>query len=327
MKTFHDIIGQEKARDMLFRGLEGGKLSHAYLFRGPGGVGKKSVALAFAVYINCLAPKNGDACGKCASCLQFHSGNYPDFISIEPAGAQIKIDQIRELKRQLTFSPFNAGYRIVLIPDIHVNLSRAEVANSLLKTLEEPAENTVFILTGDETGAILPTILSRCQIVPFHALQNQDVAALFLEYLPPLEAEALAAISEGSIGRARMFQDIGILSLRREIIESLLARKPADPYSVEMVFGLVEKVLTIKDNLDDLLDLLVVWVRDLLLYHHGITDLINSRDLLTLMAEAALRWPVATLFEQLNMLDKARRQLSRNCNRALVFEVLFFALL
>lgn len=327
MKTFRDIIGQEKAREMLFRGLEGNKLSHAYLFRGPGGVGKKSVAQAFSAYINCLAPTDGDICGKCASCRKFRSANHPDFLLIEPDGAQIKIARIRELKKQLSFPPFAAGYRVVLIPDIHVNLSRAEVANSLLKTLEEPAENTVFILTGDEAGAILPTILSRCQVVPFHALDENDVAEFFSDELSAPEAAALAVISEGSIGRALLLQKLDILTLRQEIIEALLARRAEDAESVEMVFELTEKVLTIKNNLDDLLDLLTVWVRDLLLFHQGISELISSRDLLSLMADAARRWPVAVLFEQLTLLDRARIQLLRNCNRALVFEVLFFGLL
>ncbi len=327
MRSFHDIIGQKKARDILFRSLNGGKLSHAYLFRGPGGVGKKSVATAFAAYINCLAPENGDCCGRCVSCLKFSSGNHPDFLLIEPAGAQIKIDQIRELKKQLSFPPFGAGYRVVLIPDIHANLGRAEVANSLLKTLEEPAENTIFILTGDEAGAILPTILSRCQVVPFHALEEKEVAALFLDDMSPVEAEALAAISQGSIGRARMFQKLGILALRREIVESLMSRAAEGPEAVETVFRLAEKAVTVKDNLDDLLDLLTVWVRDLLLFQQGLGALISSRDLLPLMAEAARRWPAAVLFAQLAMLDKAKKQLLRNCNRALVFEVLFFGLL
>ena len=285
------------------------------------------MATVFSAYLNCLAPEDNDICGKCSSCLKFRSGNHPDFLLIEPAGAQIKIAQIRELKKQLIFPPFDAGYRVVLIPDIHVNLSRPEVANSLLKTLEEPAENTVFILTGDEAGAVLPTILSRCQVVPFHALPEKEVAALFLEDMSSPEAAALAAISAGSIGRARMFQKLDILALRREIVEELLARDAEEPESVEMVFALTEKALTIKDNLDDLLDLLTVWVRDLLLFHQGINDLICSRDLLHLMADAARRWPEAVLFDQLTMIDKARRQLLRNCNRALVFEVLFFGLL
>ena len=327
MKTFKDIIGQKKAREILFRGLESGRLSHACLFRGPYGVGKKSVAQAFAAYINCQSPENNDICGRCVSCRKFQSANHPDFLVIEPAGAQIKIAQIRELKKKLTFPPFDAGYRVVLIPDIHVNLSRAEVANSLLKTLEEPAENTVFILTGDEAGAILPTILSRCQAVPFHALDEEEVAGLFLDELSLPEARALAAISQGSIGRARMFRELDILVLRREIVEKLLSRRAEDPESVEMVFNLTEKVLTIKDNLDDLLDLLTVWVRDLLLFHQRVDKIISSRDLLPIMAEAARRWPVTALFDQLAMLDRARKQLLRNCNRALVFEVLFFAML
>ena len=96
-------------------------------------------------------------------------------MEIEPQGTAVKIDQIRQLKKTLTYPPFEARFRVVLIKDIHLTMRRKEVTNSLLKTLEEPPAGNVFILTGDEAGDILPTILSRCQVVPFYSLPYESV--------------------------------------------------------------------------------------------------------------------------------------------------------
>lgn len=326
LTSFHSIIGQEKAKTLLHRGI-GQRMGHAYLFRGPAGVGKKSMARAFAAYVNCLAPVNGDICGQCRSCIKYRSGNHPDFLFIEPAGAQIKIAQIRELKKKLAFPPFEAKYRTILIPDIHANLGRAEVANSLLKTLEEPPPNTVLILTGDEAGNILPTILSRCQIIPFYALSYEKVAELLEKDMDPESARTLAAVSEGSLGRARTLQEQDILALRRDIVENLIEIKADHPMAVETVFKLAEKAVKNKDNLNELLDLLTIWLRDLILYKKGSTNLIISQDLAPLLPLARQRWPLDTLFHHLRLLEEARKQLLRNCNRSLVFEVLFFGLL
>ena len=135
--TIDSVLGQEKAKKMLRRAVRGNRLSHAYLFRGPAGVGKKTLARAFGNYLNCQNPTNGqDACASCQSCHKLKSGNHPDLLVVEPEGVSIKIKQIRELKHALTFPPFEANYRIVLITDVHA--MRREAANSLLKILEEP---------------------------------------------------------------------------------------------------------------------------------------------------------------------------------------------
>ncbi|MCK4839939.1 MAG: ATP-binding protein, partial [Desulfobulbaceae bacterium] len=155
--TIDSILGQEKAKKMLRRAVANNRLGHAYLFRGPVGVGKKTLARAFGNYLNCQNPTDSqDACTICQSCRKLKSGNQPDLLVIEPEGVSIKIKQIRELKHALTFPPFEAKYRIVLITDIHT--MRREAANSLLKILEEPPVGNQLLLTGDEASAILPTI-------------------------------------------------------------------------------------------------------------------------------------------------------------------------
>ncbi len=321
---FSEVLGQPKAKEMLSRAMASAKMSHAYLFRGPAGVGKKTMAHAFAATINCAAPVSHEACGSCPSCQKFRSGNHPDFQMIAPEGASIKIQQIRELKKSLAFPPFEARYRVILLADAHT--MRRETANSLLKTLEEPPANTVLILTADEASGVLPTIVSRCQVIPFFALPQAAVAQTLMAEaeIMPEAAATLAGIAEGSLGRARLLRDKELLPLREQVVTTLLDLPPDGPETAETVFALAEAAASLKEELPELLDLLRTWYRDLLLA--GPTQPLNQ-DLASTWETARARWPEPELFARLDRIDRAKRELARNCNRALVCEVLFFGLL
>lgn len=327
LTSMQSVIGQEKAKQFLSRAFKRG-LSHAYLFRGPAGVGKKTCAYAFATLINCLSPQEEDACGKCLSCLKYSSGNHPDFLEIKPQGSAIKINQIRELKKTLTYPPFEARYRVILVKDIHLTMRRKEATNSILKTLEEPPANTVFILTGDEAGDILPTILSRCQIIPFYPLPYTLVTRVLMEEKIKKETAAtLSAITEGSLGRARSLHKDELLPLRREIVSKIMGLSPDHPDAVATIFDIAEKTANAKENLEELLDLLTIWLRDIMMIQNGLADKIMSHDLSHFLPDACRRWNFDVLMDQLSLINKARRQLLHNCNRTLVCEVLFFGLL
>ena len=325
--TINSILGQKKAKDMLRRAVKGKRLSHAYLFRGPEGVGKKSLARAFGNYINCRNPTSDqDACGSCDSCRKLKSGNHPDQTTIAPEGVSIKISQIRELKRALTFPPFEADCRTVIITDIHT--MRREAGNSLLKTLEEPPSGNLLILTGDEAGNILPTITSRCQIVPFTGLPLDQVAAkLTEEGVDPHSAATLAAVADGSLGRARVLAETELLELRKSILSCLLDLESGNPQTAEEIFRLAEQAAAESDHLPELIELLKLWFRDLVLIANSLPNLINNSDLQDLNVKGSARWSTPTLLNHLELFDKARKELSRNCNRTLVCESLFFGLL
>jgi DNA polymerase-3 subunit delta' len=325
--TIDSVLGQDKAKKMLRRAVLGERLSHAYLFRGPAGVGKKTLARAFGNYLNCQDPTDRqDACGSCQSCRKLRSGNHPDLLVIEPDGVAIKIKQIRDLKHVLTFAPFEAKYRLIMITEVHT--MRREAANSLLKILEEPPPGNQLILTGDAAREILPTITSRCQIIPFSGLPHQLVAAkLTAAGIAGDIAASLAAITDGSLGQARMLAELELLATRRAIIEKLIALQQDNLPAAETVFAIAEQAAASSDRLPELLDLLKLWFRDLVLLASNLPDEIVNSDLRDLTTGAAGRWPLSELLSRLELFDRAQRQLARNCNRALVCEDLFFGLL
>ncbi len=325
--TIDSVLGQEKAKKMLRRAVSSNRLGHAYLFRGPVGVGKKTLAQAFGNYLNCQNPTDGqDACTACQSCRKLKSGNHPDLLIIEPEGVSIKIKQIRELKHALTFPPYEAKYRLVLISDIHT--MRREATNSLLKILEEPPPGNQLILTGDEASEILPTITSRCQIIPFTGLPHELVEGkLIAGGVAPDAAASLTAITYGSLGQARMMADRELLETRRAILETFIELQQTSTTSIETVFQLAEQAAALNDRLPELLDLIKLWFRDLIIIASNLPEETVNQDLLDITGKAAKKWPATTLQSRLELFDTAKKQLARNCNKTLVCEDLFFGLL
>lgn len=325
---FAYLLGHDKPKVLLREAVAKNKMGHAYLFRGPDGVGKKRTALTLAAYINCKSPLDGDSCGRCTTCRKYFSGNHPDLILVEPDGAAIKIGQIRELKHQLTFPPLEAKVRVIVLEDIHT--MRREAANSLLKTLEEPAPGNLLILTADLAGDVLPTILSRCQIISFGSLDHKDMARVLMQENDMEESLAftLAAVAEGSLGRAKLLWQEGLLSLRQEVVEGLLLGQQNKAETIAQVFRLSEKGAALKENTSELLALIRLWYRDLVLVAAGGPEAsIANKDLALFLPAAAQLWSLRQLQQKLQRLDLAERQLLRNCSRTLVLETLFFDLI
>lgn len=314
---------------MLLSACRRGRISHAYLFHGPAGVGRRKMAQAFAAYLNCLAPTDHDSCGHCGQCRKIAAANHPDLITIEPDGSLIKINQVRELKKTLAFPPFEARYRVVIIADIHETMHRKEVANSLLKTLEEPPANTVFLLTTEEAVTVLATIASRCQKVPFYQLPAEVLSRTLIEEgMAPELALAMAAVGEGSLGRVKALAAKDFLALRREVVAALSSLRSDQPAAVLAVFALAEKTAGLKDDLSDFLGLLKLWIRDLMLNVTGVDhQYLMNHDLKDLYAQVNHRWNLSELSAKVHCIDQAEAQLRHNCNKTLVCEVLYWQLL
>lgn len=325
---FKLLLGHEKAKRLLLEAAAKNKLGHAYLFRGPDGVGKKRAALTLAATLNCKNQKDHDACGHCSSCRKYGSFNHPDLLLISPDGAAIKIGQVRELKHQLAFPPLEAETRVIILEDVHT--MRREAANSLLKTLEEPAPGNLLILTADQAGDILPTILSRCQLIPFGPLNHNEMARLLMQEneMDESQALALAAVAEGSPGRAKLLLKENLLSLRQELVEHLLFSKNQPADTIPRILDLSEKCAALKENVYELLALLRLWYRDLVLIAAGAPETsAANKDIASSIDAAKLRWSIPQLHERFRLIDRAERQLLRNCSRTLVFETLFFDLI
>lgn len=320
--VFSKIIGQPKAVKLLSRAIAGNRLAHGYLFTGPDGVGKATTALALAASLFCKALKERP-CGHCSGCLKFSSGNHPDFLTIRPDGAAIKIDQVRGLKKDLSFPPFEAGIRVVLIEDVQT--MRREAGNSLLKILEEPPPDNLLLLIASESEPILPTIISRCQVIPFVPLSMEEATKVIHKLNPdlkPEEAHALSMLTGGCPGKVLALHNEEVLQLRNECIHALLTCGQGEAGSVEQGLDLAGRMAELKEGLNSLFDLLAIFFKEVM-----VASLCNgeSQDSAELGA-ARERWNLQQLSDMVQSVDYARRGLARNCNRGLVCEVMLLEL-
>lgn len=168
---FEGIVGNQKIKTELENAVKQNKTSHSYLFIGTSGIGKKMIAREFAKMLLCLEEQK--YCNKCKSCLEFQNNNQPDFMQIGPDGNSIKIEQIRELQKRIQEKPIISSKKVYIIDD--ADLMTQEAQNCLLKTLEEPPEFSTIILIGANENSFLPTIKSRCMILHFQKIEDEEM--------------------------------------------------------------------------------------------------------------------------------------------------------
>ncbi len=307
-----------------------GKIAHAYLFTGIPGIGKTSTAKALAMALNCRESVNSDSCGVCKPCRQIIGGNYPDFFSIEPEGQNIRISQMRDLNRRLSFAPVSGRYRVVVI--YRAETMTKEAANSLLKTLEEPPPGNILVLNATEPLDILPTIVSRCQRVPFQPLSIQEITG-WLAKKKNVNGETvkvLAKICAGSLGSALKMCEGDFLEKRREWLSRLmklpdLSKEEAFEMAVECLGEDKSTGLDISDSreagMPNMLDIWETWYRDLLLLSiGGATHLLINTDFSQKLKDIAPSFETDNLIDGLLTIDQAQRDIRRMRNVALVIE-------
>lgn len=203
-QSFSEIIGQEHIVQTLTNSIIGNNISHAYLFTGPRGSGKTTIARLFAKAINCEKPNGAEPCNKCSSCLEIMQGRSIDLIEID-AASHTGVDEIRELIEGIKFSPVKSHYKIFIVDECH-QLSKS-AANALLKTLEEPPAHAIFLLATTEAHKMITTIVSRCQKFDFKRLQVPEIIKK-LEFIAKKEGTkfdegALSLIALNSRGSFR----------------------------------------------------------------------------------------------------------------------------
>lgn len=170
--TLEDVIGQDAVIKILKNAIINNKICHAYMFSGPRGIGKTSIAKILAKTVNCLNLDNGDACGKCGNCLSISNNSNPDIIEID-AASNNGVDEIREIKSKINLVPNQLKYKVYIIDEVHMLSIGA--FNALLKTLEEPPEHVIFILATTDLHKVPVTIISRCQCLEFHRISCDDI--------------------------------------------------------------------------------------------------------------------------------------------------------
>lgn len=176
---FDEVVGQEYIVKILKNTIKNKRIAHAYLFAGPRGTGKTTIAKLFAKAINC-EDFNDEACDNCPSCLAFKENNHPDIIELD-AASNNSVDDIREIIEQVPYSPIVGKYKVYIIDEVHMLSSSA--FNALLKTLEEPPAHVVFILATTDPQKIIPTVLSRCQRYNFSKISNLNMEKKMIEIL------------------------------------------------------------------------------------------------------------------------------------------------
>ncbi len=262
--SFDDFMGQSAHTAKLRADFSHGKNVHAYLFAGPRGTGKKSVALLCAMAAVCRAEEGKRPCGVCGPCRRMLSGTHPDFHRVVPEkGKQsIGVDVMREALDEVGVKSFEGGAKALVFPEAERMTAQAQ--NCLLKTLEEPPAATAFFLITDQPGALLPTIVSRCRVVRFHPLGIQEAAGRLEQLgIPHEDAVKRARLSEGCVGQALEIDGARLALLLRVTKDAFSVHAPGDALAV------INSYKEDKDGQRQILDVLETALRDILMAQAG----------------------------------------------------------
>jgi len=316
------VVGHEWAVELLEHSLANGRTAHAYLLLGLPQIGKTTLALNFAQALNCLGEEK--PCGQCRSCLKIAHGNHPDVRVIEAVNGTIKIDQMRAMQREVALSPHEGRWKVYIIPQME--RATTEAANCLLKTLEEPPAQVILVLTASDSDQLLPTIISRCQVLNLRPPSTSLVQKALEERwgVDPQRAKLLAGLSGGRLGWAVRASEDGALLRKRE--------KRLDEMIALMGQGRVERLRYAQqlgqnpDSLREVLDLWLSWWRDLLLIKGSSSKEVTNVDREATLRSQARGYSLIQVRDFVKALRAAVWQLEHNANTRLTLEVLMLSL-
>ncbi|MBM3123458.1 MAG: DNA polymerase III subunit delta' [Chloroflexi bacterium] len=331
-----DILGHEWAVDMLRRHAASGEVRHAYLFCGPPGLGRRTLALRLAQALICASPvKAGVPCGACRECKQIEAMRHPDLSVIEPTiidphnrnelipapSGEIRIRQIRDLRKSINLRPYQSKHRILVFLQFHQ--ANEEASNALLKTLEEAPAYAVLMLTADNPEGLLPTIVSRCEVLRLRPIPVRQIEEdLTGRGVDPQQARLLAHISGGRPGYARrLVEDPTLLDQREQRLNDLQTLLPAP--RVEK-FSYADKLSKDRDSMRQTILIWLSYWRDVMLRAAGANAPLVNIDRNMEIEFLAGRLNLSTVKRVVTDLESALEKMERNVNTRLLAEVLLF---
>jgi len=326
------VIGQDRAVDLLGRSLDNGRLAHAYLFTGQPHVGKMTLAVNLAQALNC--EKEERPCGECQSCLRIAAGNHPDVRIIGRLSGvdsgdgsnkkEIGIAQIRELQHSAALQPYEGKYRVYVVDG--AEYLNEESSNCLLKTLEEPPPNVLFILLSVNKDRLLPTIVSRCQHVELFPLPASVIEKALAAgwQAAPDRARLLSRLCRGGIGWAvSALRDESLLEAHSQNLDRLLALRDATlQQRFSFAASLASQYGKNRSSVEETLNLWLEWWRDVLLVKENCTRFVTNIDREAGLREYAQCYNLIDVRGFMEAVRAALQQLEQNANPRLVLEVL-----
>ncbi len=326
MAGFEDIIGHEQIIEHLQNAIELDKVSHAYILNGEKGSGKMLLADAFALTLQC-EKQDRIPCLKCHSCRQALSGNQPDIIHVthEKPGV-ITVDEIRsQLVNDIQVKPYSSPKKIYIIDE--ADLMNPQAQNAILKTIEEPPSYGVIIMLTSNSSSLLPTILSRCVQLNIKPVKDSVLKRYLMERLkvPDYKADLSIAFARGNVGKAvKLAQSENFDVIKQDALNMLRYLEDMELYEV---IEWVKKITEYKLEINDFLDILTVWFRDVLLFKAtNDVNMLIFKDEVGEIKRRAARSSYGGLEEIVNSIEKAKVRLNANVNFDLTIELLLLTI-
>jgi DNA polymerase III subunit delta' len=326
MNNNWNLVGHEWAVNMLKKHVINGTTRHAYLFAGPPGLGRRTLALRFTQALNCQMPLDaGIPCGECRDCKQIEAMQHADLtvVQADSEGGTLKVDQIRETRRTITFKPYQSKYRVAIF--LRFQEANDNAANALLKTLEEAPSYAVLILTADNPDQLLPTIVSRCEVLRLRPLKIEEVKQdLEKKGIERDQANLIAHISGGRPGYARqLIESESLLEKREERLndmQSLIAASRVEK------FAYADKLARDKESMRQAILIWLSYWRDVMLRTvQAKTPLVNV-DRNVEIEDLAERLDLSAARGVVSGLEDALEKMERNVNSRLLAEVMLLDL-